>query len=104
VAATDESASVGQYILMFHRCIFLLFMVRKEVFLSTLDYYNKNAKTYFSHTVELNIEDTMNKFISYLPDGAEILDVGCGSGRDSLYFIKNGLNVPQLTAPKNYVN
>lgn len=37
--------------------------------------------------------ETLDKFIGYLPEGGEILDLGCGSGRDSLYFIERGFDV-----------
>jgi SAM-dependent methyltransferase len=37
--------------------------------------------------------ETLDKFITYLPEGGEILDLGCGSGRDSVYFIDRGFDV-----------
>lgn len=66
--------------------------------MGTIDYYNKNEKKYFDRTAEINLEDTLNKFISYLQERAEILDVGCGSGRDSVYFIEQGFDVTALDA------
>ncbi|NNJ32053.1 class I SAM-dependent methyltransferase [Lacrimispora defluvii] len=68
--------------------------------MDTIDYYNKNAKKYYDRTKEINLEDTWNKFISYLPERAEILDVGCGSGRDSRYFVEQGFDVTALDASK----
>ena len=38
------------------------------------------------------------KFLGYLPAGAEVLDAGCGSGRDSLCFMKKGYDVTMLDA------
>ncbi len=64
--------------------------------LDSISYYNKNASLYFESTVELNMEDILNKFISYLPEGGEILDLGCGSGRDSLYLIEQGFDVTAI--------
>jgi SAM-dependent methyltransferase len=32
-------------------------------------------------------------FLTLLPDNSHILDAGCGSGRDSLYFLQNGYKV-----------
>lgn len=61
--------------------------------LDSIDYYNKYANIYFESTVELIMEETLDKFINYLPEGGEILDLGCGSGRDSLYFIEEGFDV-----------
>ncbi len=64
--------------------------------LDSIDYYNKNASIYFENTVDLNIEDILEKFISYLPEAGNILDLGCGSGRDSLYFINKGFDVTAM--------
>lgn len=61
--------------------------------LDSIDYYNKYAAVYFESTVDLNMGETLDKFISYLPENAAILDLGCGSGRDSLYFIERGHDV-----------
>ncbi|MDU6265797.1 MAG: class I SAM-dependent methyltransferase [Anaerocolumna aminovalerica] len=64
--------------------------------MDSIDYYNKNASIYFENTVDLNIEDILEKFISYLPEAGNILDLGCGSGRDSLYFINKGFDVTAM--------
>lgn len=39
---------------------------------------------------------TMEKFIELLPEGAVILDLGCGSGRDSRIFMEEGYDVTAL--------
>lgn len=63
---------------------------------NTLDYYNKNAKLYFEQTVEGNLKENYNKFLSKIPRESYILDFGCGSGRDSKYFIENGYKVKAI--------
>lgn len=60
---------------------------------NTLEYYNQNAKLYFEQTVEGNLKENYDKFLSKIPQNAYILDFGCGSGRDSKYFIENGYKV-----------
>ncbi len=46
------------------------------------------------------MEETSDRFINYLPESAEILDLGCGSGRDSLYFIEKGFDVTAVDGSK----
>ena len=38
--------------------------------------------------------------LSYIPKASNILDLGCGSGRDSLEFIKKGYNVTSVDGSK----
>lgn len=64
--------------------------------LDSIDYYNKYASIYFENTVDLNMEEFLEKFISFLPEAGTILDLGCGSGRDSLYFINKGFDVTAM--------
>ena len=39
-------------------------------------------------------------FLKHIPKGGHILDLGCGSGRDSLEFIKQGYNVTAVDGSK----
>lgn len=61
--------------------------------LDSIDYYNKYANIYFESTVELDMGETLERFVGMLPEAGEILDLGCGSGRDSLEFIERGFDV-----------
>ena len=59
----------------------------------TLEYYNKQAFSFVSGTVDVKFFDFQNRFIAYLPESGTILDLGCGSGRDSKAFIGKGYEV-----------
>lgn len=59
----------------------------------TLDYYNANAQAFASSTVDVDFSATQRRFAQLLPSGARILDFGCGSGRDSKFFLQQGFNV-----------
>jgi 2-polyprenyl-3-methyl-5-hydroxy-6-metoxy-1,4-benzoquinol methylase len=59
----------------------------------TIDYYNQNADAFASGTVNVDFTEVQDKFLSYLPSGAYILDFGCGSGRDTKYFLSKGFQV-----------
>ncbi|MGN6713068.1 Methyltransferase domain-containing protein [Anaerocolumna jejuensis DSM 15929] len=61
--------------------------------MDSIDYYNKNANLYFENTVNSNTEENREKFLAALTEGSAILDLGCGSGRDSLEFIQRGFDV-----------
>lgn len=59
----------------------------------TLDYYNQNADSFVAHTLNVEFEQTQNRFLKKLQPGAAILDFGCGSGRDTKYFLSKGFRV-----------
>ena len=61
-------------------------------------YYDAHAKEYAELTVKADMSQAYNRFLVYLPAGAAILDAGCGSGRDSLCFMKKGYAVTMLDA------
>lgn len=63
---------------------------------NTLEYYNKNAKIYCDQTLVGNLQENYNKFLEHLQPHAYILDFGCGSGRDSKYFLDNGYKVKAI--------
>lgn len=62
----------------------------------TLLYYNTNAKTFTEGTVNVEFSHMQNKFLDKLNDGAFILDFGCGSGRDTKYFLGKGYLVEAI--------
>lgn len=60
---------------------------------NTLKFYNDNAEEYFEQTINGNLNVNYNYFLKYIPKNAYILDWGCGSGRDSKFFIDNGYKI-----------
>lgn len=69
----------------------------------TIEFYNKNAEEFYNATVSADLSETCNKFLKYVAPGGKILDAGCGSGRDSLYFIKHGYKVVSIDASEEMV-
>ena len=59
----------------------------------TLNYYNLNAKKFIENTQNADMHLTQDKFLQLLPESASILDFGCGSGRDTKYFLEKGYQV-----------
>ena len=59
----------------------------------TIDYYNLNAENFIQSTQNVDMHLAQDKFLHLLNEGAAILDFGCGSGRDTRYFLDKGYQV-----------
>lgn len=68
--------------------------------MNTLDYYNKNSEEYFNSTLNVDMTNTYKEFLKLVPKDGKILDLGCGSGRDSMNFIKLGYEVTAVDGSK----
>ena len=64
--------------------------------IKTLNYYNSKAKDFASTTVGVIFTEIQDTFLSYLPPYSHILDFGCGSGRDTKYFLSQGHEVEAI--------
>ncbi|WP_368668272.1 class I SAM-dependent methyltransferase [Psychrosphaera sp. I2R16] len=64
----------------------------------TLDYYNQHAEAFFDATVNVDMNNIYQKFLPFLKPNAQIVDAGCGSGRDALYFKSQGFKVTAFDA------
>lgn len=62
----------------------------------TINYYNNNAEAFVSGTVSVDFSEIQNEFLNRLKPGAYILDFGCGSGRDTKYFLSRGYQVDAI--------
>lgn len=51
---------------------------------------------YFETTVHLDMTEALERFLSYVPEGGPVLDLGCGSGRDSYEMLERGYDVTAL--------
>ena len=63
---------------------------------NTIDYYNENAKKFIDGTVAVDFKHIQDTFLDLLPEHATILDFGCGSGRDTKYFLEQGCMVDAM--------
>lgn len=68
-------------------------MTKKD---QTILYYNENAKQFVETTVNVEFQHMQNRFLDKLQDDAYILDFGCGSGRDTKYFLEQGYRVDAI--------
>lgn len=64
--------------------------------MKTIDYYNKHAEEFTASTFEVDMESLYQPFLAELLESTRILDVGCGSGRDTLAFKNKGYQVDAI--------
>jgi len=62
----------------------------------SVEFYNKNAEDFYKGTVDADMSDTYKIFESFMDSNSAVLDLGCGSGRDSKYFLDNGYQVTSV--------
>lgn len=68
---------------------------------SSTNYYHQNAQDYFDTTIDFDLSPLYDFFLEHIPKGGSILDAGCGSGRDSKYFLDNGYQVTAFDGAEN---
>ena len=64
----------------------------------TTAYYDDNAQDFIDGTVNVDTDSLRSRFLKYIPDGGSILDLGCGSGRDTKVFADAGYDVSAIDA------
>ncbi|MBR5041094.1 MAG: class I SAM-dependent methyltransferase [Clostridiales bacterium] len=56
----------------------------------TIEYYNENADKFIQDTQMVSMSEVQELFLQKIPEHGAILDLGCGSGRDSKVFLDLG--------------
>lgn len=69
----------------------------------SLQYYNQHAQEFFNNTRDVNFTEMQDQFLKYLSPGARILDFGCGSGRDTKYFLGKGFKTEAVDGSEELV-
>ena len=70
----------------------------------SLQYYNQHAREFFDNTRNVDFKEMQDKFLCYLKPGARILDFGCGSGRDTKYFVTKGFTTDAVDGSEELVD
>ena len=63
---------------------------------NTLQYYNEHAESFTADTQTSDMTEKYAPFLSRVKPGGHILDLGCGSGRDSAKFLQMGYTVTSV--------
>ena len=61
-----------------------------------MNYYKANAEEFFESTIDADVTPLYEHFLRYIPYGGKILDLGCGSGRDTKFFLDQGYDVEAI--------
>jgi len=69
----------------------------------SIEFYNVNAAEFFINTVSADMTETHEEFLKYVKPEGKVLDAGCGSGRDTVFFLSKGLSVVSLDASDEMV-
>lgn len=67
---------------------------------STIHYYDCNADEFYKNTINVEFTSIQELFLAKLKKGSYILDFGCGSGRDTKYFLEQGYIVDAVDGSK----
>lgn len=67
---------------------------------AAITFYEKNGDAYADETLFIDMSDVYERFEVYLKDGDNILDAGCGAGRDSKHFLEKGYDVTSFDGCK----
>src|SRR5215469_12455168 len=73
-------------------------MLPRDYRTSTTDYYDRYAGEFCENTFTVDVSALYIPFLREIPEGGAILDAGCGSGRDSLAFLRKGYRVVSIDA------
>jgi len=68
---------------------------------STIGFYDQNAEDFFNRSVDVDMAPGCEAFTALVKPGGRVLDAGCGSGRDALFFHKAGFQVTATEASAN---
>lgn len=64
----------------------------------TIAFYDRESRNYANATLRLDLSQEYLPFLEKLPQGARILDAGCGAGRDTKAFLDLGFEVDAFDA------
>ena len=63
---------------------------------NTLNYYNSKANSFVADTINVSFTSLQDTLLELIPPHGTILDFGCGSGRDTKYFLSKGYSVDAI--------
>lgn len=71
---------------------------------TTLVYYEEFSADFIATTLNVDMKEHHARFLRFVPPRGSILDLGCGSGRDSLSFLQGGYDVTSVDGSQAMVD
>ena len=65
---------------------------------SSISYYEDNAQAFIDDTLDVDLSPLYTRFLAHVAVSGQILDAGCGSGRDARWFLSQGYRVEAFDA------
>ena len=69
----------------------------------TVQFYENNAEQFAQDTLNVDMSQLYERFLSRLMPASRILDAGCGAGRDTAAFLRLGYQVEAFDASAKLV-
>jgi len=69
----------------------------------TLDYYERNAPEIAAGYESVEMRRTLHGISGYLPEGAALLEIGTGSGRDAAWLLEQGFSVTGIDGSRRMI-
>ncbi len=79
-------------------------MSQDQASADTIHYYDTETQAFITSSLKRDMSALYQEFLARVKPGGRILDVGCGPGRDSLYFLRHGYPVTALDASQAMVD
>ncbi|RXJ77072.1 methyltransferase [Arcobacter sp. F155] len=71
--------------------------------INTINYYEENASTLVERYESADVNNVQNLLLKTFDINSKLLEIGCGSGRDTLFMIKSNYNVIAIDGSKNMI-
>lgn len=71
--------------------------------ISTLNYYEKNANLLINRYESANVSEVQILLLQTFTNKSKLLEIGCGSGRDASFMIRNNYDVIAIDGSHNMI-
>lgn len=70
----------------------------------TIEYYEENANSLISRYESADVTDVQQLLLQTFDKKSELLEIGCGSGRDASFMVKSNYDVTAIDGSKNMID